>query len=138
MVEPGKPKVLIVDDMVSNISLLTNLLKEEYETFFAKNGVKALEIAEKKRPDCILLDIVMPEMDGYEVCRRIKENPDTRDIPVLFVSALGQNDDGAKGIETGAADYIVKPFKPLLVKTRVATHVKLKLALEELRRLQGA
>ncbi len=134
MQKPSKPKVLIVDDMASNISLLTNLLKKEYEIFFAKNGEKALEIATKKRPDLILLDIVMPGISGYDVCRKLKGNADTRAIPVIFVSAMGEEYEETTGIEIGAADYIIKPFQPLVLRTRVDTHVKLKKALDELHR----
>ncbi len=137
MDEKIKPKVMIVDDMVSNISLLTNLLKGEYEIFFAKNGVKALEIARKKRPDVILLDVVMPDMDGYEVCSELKGNPDTRDIPVIFVTAMVEGSDESRGFEIGAADYIKKPFKPTVIKARVAAHARLRQAREELRRLSG-
>ncbi len=128
-------KILIVDDAVENIKMLISLLHDEYTTFFAKNGEVALKLARSKQPDLILLDIVMPEMDGFEVCRALQEEPETSDIPVIFVSAKGEEGDETKGFEAGAVDYIIKPISPPIVKARVKTHLRLREAVAELKRL---
>lgn len=130
-----KNKILIVDDAVENIKMLSGLLKDEYTTYFAKSGQAALELAKSKMPDLILLDIVMPEMDGFEVCRALQEDSNTQEIPVIFVSAKGEVGDEMKGLEAGAVDYIIKPFSPPIVKARVQTHLRLKEAMSELKRL---
>lgn len=124
----SKQKILIVDDATENIELLAGLLKAEYTTFFAKKGEKALQLAKNKKPDLILLDIVMPGMDGYEVCRRLKADPETSDIPVIFVTAMQGADDEMQGLEVGAIDFITKPFRPVLVKARVKNHLQLQQA----------
>ncbi|MEO5357253.1 MAG: diguanylate cyclase [Nitrospirae bacterium YQR-1] len=130
MTEQKRPTILIVDDEKSNIDVLVNLLNGEYRTVVAKNGEQALK---RLNPidddiDLILLDILMPEMDGYEVCRRIKKNIDTRGIPVIFITALGEMENETAGFEIGAVDYITKPFKPPIVRARVRTHIELKLS----------
>lgn len=130
-----KQKILIVDDATENIKLLINLLRDEYITFFAKNGKTALKLAKSKQPDLILLDIVMPEMDGFEVCRALQKDPETNGIPVIFVSAKGEEGDETQGFEAGAVDYIIKPISPPIVKARVKTHMKLREAVAELKRL---
>ena len=135
MDDAPKRNILIVDDAVENINILMELLKPEYKTFFAKNGEKALELARAKAPDLVLLDIVMPEMNGYEVCRRLKAEPSTADIPVIFISSKAEVDDETKGFEIGAVDYITKPISPSIVKARVANHLKLRDAMQELKRL---
>lgn len=135
MPEKIKQKVLIVDDIKDNIKVLIDLLKPEYKTFFATNGEKALELAQNMTPDIILLDIVMPEMDGYEVCQKLKSNPITCDIPVIFISAMSEIGDETKGLEVGAVDYITKPISPAIVKARVKNHLKLREAMQELKRL---
>ncbi|MBU0961985.1 MAG: response regulator, partial [Proteobacteria bacterium] len=112
MAEGIKQKVLIVDDVKDNIKILIDLLKPDYKTYFADNGVKALELAQNKSPDLILLDIVMPQMDGYEVCQKLKSNLRTNDIPVIFISAMSDVGDETKGLEIGAVDYITKPISP--------------------------
>ncbi len=123
----SKPKILIVDDQPENIRLLGSLLKENYTPMAATSGEKALEHAiSDHRPDLILLDIVMPVMDGHEVCRRLKADKRTQDIPVIFISALGEVEDEAKGLELGAVDYIAKPFNSMIVESRVRTHLELK------------
>ena len=105
-----KPTILIVDDTPDNITLLTSLLGDLYKNKVATNGIKALKIAmTSPPPDLILLDIMMPEMDGYEVCRQLKENPATEHIPVIFLTAKTQEGDETKGFELGAVDYITKP-----------------------------
>ncbi|HEY7865645.1 MAG TPA: response regulator [Psychromonas sp.] len=135
MPEKIKQKVLIVDDVIDNIKVLIDLLKPEYKIFFATNGEKALELAQNMAPDIILLDIVMPEMDGFEVCRKLKSNPITCDIPVIFISAMSDIGDETKGLEVGAVDYITKPISPAIVKARVKNHLKLREAMQELKRL---
>lgn len=125
--------VLIVDDVKTNINLLTAALKQEYKIGFALDGEHAIEFAVTQKPDVILLDIMMPGIDGYEVCRRLKANPATRDIPVLFVSGMDDIENKTLGFSIGAVDYITKPFRILEVKARIKTHLTLKLALEELK-----
>ena len=109
----GKPRILIVDDIPENIHMLMETLKDEYIFLAAKSGDRALRLARADPPpDLILLDIMMPGMDGYEVCRRLKADSRTRDIPVIFVTARDANEDEEEGFKLGAADYISKPFKP--------------------------
>jgi len=128
--------VLVVDDSPENIDLLDALLNRDYQVKAALNGEKALKISRSKAPpDIILLDIVMPDMDGYEVCRRLKADPKTREIPVIFVTAKSDESDETKGLEIGAVDYITKPFSPAIVRARIKTHLTLKNNLKE---LQGA
>ena len=121
-----KPRILIVDDTPANIKVLHNLLREDYELSVATSGAGALEIAfSDDRPDLVLLDVMMPEMDGYEVCRRLKADPRTRDVPVIFVTAMSEVEDETKGFGLGAVDYITKPIRPPIVEARVATHLEL-------------
>lgn len=117
--------ILVVDDIPENIDVLSGVLRDEYKVRFALNGKMALKIIEKTMPDLILLDIMMPEMDGYEVCKIIKENPLLEKIPVIFVTAKEQIEDELYGFEIGAVDYITKPINPVLVKRRVKTHLAL-------------
>ena len=117
--------VLVVDDKVENIDVLTGILRDEYSVKAAVNGQMALKVAEKTLPDLILLDIMMPGMDGYEVCYLLKRNPFTRNIPVIFVTAKDQEIDEVKGFEAGAVDYITKPISPSVTKTRVKAHIAL-------------
>jgi sigma-B regulation protein RsbU (phosphoserine phosphatase) len=116
-----RPVILIVDDTPTAIWVLAETLKNEYKTLFATNGPDCLRLAADSRPDLILLDVMMPGMDGYEVCSRLKADPDTRDIPLVFVTALGQEQDETRGLELGAQDYITKPIKPAVVLARVRT-----------------
>lgn len=119
--------ILIVDDTFANLQLLSTLLKEEgYKVRPANSGALALQAVAKKKPDLILLDIKMPEMNGYEVCEALKNNPETRNIPVLFISALNDVADKIKAFNVGGLDYINKPFQFEEVKARVATHLQLK------------
>jgi len=119
--------ILIVDDTPINIGVISGALKDTYKTKVATNGEKALAIANgEDQPDLILLDVMMPEMDGYEVCRRLKANPDTREIPVIFLTGQTGTDDETKGFEVGAVDYIHKPFSEAVVKARVRTHLMLR------------
>ncbi len=124
MNEP-RPLVLIVDDNATNIDLLVNTLQQDYRLGIAKRGANALEYAAKYHPDLILLDIMMPGMDGYEVCTRLKDNPDTRSIPLIFISGMTETVNKTKGFEVGAVDYITKPFHTAEVKARVQTHIAL-------------
>ncbi|MBF0451663.1 MAG: response regulator [Candidatus Magnetomorum sp.] len=136
MIAKQKQTILIVDDEKSNIDLLINLLKTDYDTIVAKSGKQALKlVASKNPPDVILLDIIMPEMDGYEVCRQLKSNPATEDIPVIFITAMCDDHDEFKGLELGAADYITKPVRPAIVRARVKNHIQRYMAIKELERL---
>jgi putative two-component system response regulator len=120
-------KVLLVDDNTTNLQLLHETLDGRgYKLLIAKNGRSALAIAQKARPSLILLDIMMPEMDGYEVCRRLKADENTVHIPVIFITALADDEDEAKGLRMGAVDYITKPINPELVRARVHNHLELK------------
>lgn len=120
-------QVLIVDDIPENLQILSNILFEKgIEISFATNGKQALETVEYNPPDLILLDISMPEMDGYEVCEQLKKNPDTKEIPVIFLTARTQTDDIIKGFNIGAVDYVTKPFNASELVSRVFTHLDLK------------
>lgn len=125
-----KHTVLVVDDTEENIDILLDTLDEDYEVSVALNGLDALEIIEEEKPDLILLDIMMPEMDGYEVCQKLKEDPATRDIPIVFITALTEAGNETKGLELGAIDYITKPFNPSIVKARVKNHLALRQAIK--------
>jgi sigma-B regulation protein RsbU (phosphoserine phosphatase) len=129
-----KNTILLVDDSPENIDLLGDVLKQDYEIKVALSGEKALKIAGSKNlPDIILLDIMMPGMDGYEVCRRLKSDAKTQDIPVIFVTSMSEVEDEAKGLEVGAIDYITKPISTAIVKARVKNHLELKEAREYLK-----
>jgi diguanylate cyclase (GGDEF)-like protein len=130
-----QPVVLVVDDTPANLSLLSNILKDKYNIKVANNGIKALELAFASPPDLILLDVMMPDMDGYEVCRQLKDNPDTQDIPVLFLTAKNQLEDEELGLSLGAIDYIHKPISPPIIRARVQTHLNLKLQTDQLKKL---
>ena len=122
----GKPTILVVDDTPDNITLLCSLLGDQYKNKVATNGLKALKIARSDpQPDLILLDIMMPEMDGYEVCRQLKADPATEHIPIIFLTAKTQEGDETKGFELGAVDYITKPIVPPILMARVHTHLAL-------------
>lgn len=124
--------VLVVDDTPANIDILIDILSEDYDIAVATNGEEALESVAEELPDLILLDIMMPGMDGYEVCRRLKSAEDTRNIPVIFISAMSEISDEIKGFEVGAIDYITKPFSPLVVQHRVNAILKLEEKTKEL------
>ncbi len=128
--------VLIVDDEPTNIQALAHLLRDDYHIQVATGGAKALEIATGDAPpDLILLDVVMPEPDGYEVCHRLKADPRTQDIPIIFVTGRNTTEDEERGLELGAVDYITKPFTPKIARTRVRNHIDLKLKTDALERL---
>ncbi|MBF0137720.1 MAG: PleD family two-component system response regulator [Magnetococcus sp. DMHC-1] len=122
----NQPKILIVDDVPSNIDLLHQAMGEEYEVLFATNGRDALAIAATENPDLILLDVMMPEMDGYQVCRRLKAEEHTRHIPVIFVTALNDEADETRGLNLGAIDYLTKPISVPILQARVRNHLELK------------
>jgi len=128
-----KPAILIVDDKPVNIQSVSNQLKEDYRILVATSGAKALEIATGNNPpDLILPDIQMPEMDGYEVCTRLKADTRTLTIPVIFVNAKDSAEDEEKGLSLGAADYISKPYKPQIVRARVKTQIDRIQAIEQI------
>lgn len=123
----NKAVVLIVDDAPTNVQALALLLKEEYMVKVATNGVRALELASQDpMPDLILLDVQMPEMSGYDVLKILKENSETADIPIIFVTGKDTVEDEEYGLELGAMDYITKPIRPSIVKARIKTHITLK------------
>ena len=118
-------KILIVEDMVVNVDVLMETLGDDYEISVATDGETALETAEIEPPDLILLDVMMPGIDGFETCRRLKENPETQRIPVIFITAKSETDDIIKGFQVGGVDYIPKPFQQDEVLARVRTHLQL-------------
>ena len=120
-----KNSVLIVDDDDVNITALTHILSPDYSVYTAKSGMDGIMLAEKHMPDVILLDIVMPEMDGYAVLSALKRNEKTQNIPVIFVTALGSANEETKGLAMGASDYIAKPFASAIVKLRVQNQIKI-------------
>jgi adenylate cyclase len=137
MTEVTKKTILAVDDSREILEAVTGILAPTHTIKAARNGELALKIAKKQKPDLILLDIMMPEMDGYEVCRKLKDDPDTRDIPVIFLTAQGQTADETRGFDLGAADYIHKPFSPPILRARVATHLALRQHMEELEKARA-
>ncbi|WP_024611569.1 two-component system response regulator [Pseudoalteromonas sp. TB64] len=120
-----RPRILIVDDEPANLKVMREVLGNQYRMSFAKSGDAALALLEKDLPQLILLDIMMPDMNGFEVCQLVKSNPKTSHIPVVFVTALGDESDEFKGFELGAVDYITKPISPAIVRARVKTHLSL-------------
>lgn len=130
-----KPRLLIVDDQASNIQLLHHILKNECDISMAKSGEQALELCRRLSPDLILLDVIMPGIDGFDVCRKLKREPLTRDLPVIFVTGRDSSQDEALGLELGAVDFITKPFSAPVVLARVRTHLMLKAQSDLLRQL---
>ncbi|HET9765511.1 MAG TPA: two-component system response regulator [Thermoanaerobaculia bacterium] len=129
-----KQTVLIVDDTADNLALVSGLLKDLYKVKVANSGEKALKIARGDNPpDLILLDVMMPGLSGYDVCEQLKADPATRDIPVIFLTALVATEDETRGLELGAVDYVTKPISPPIVLARVATHLKIKAAADFLK-----
>ena len=132
--EIDKPVILIVDDQPVIIRTLSQLLNHDYHILAVKEGVKALEIARsEKQPDLILLDISMPDINGYEVCEKLKADELTAKIPIIFVTAKDEADEEERGFLAGASDYIVKPFHPAVVQARIKVNIERKLALEKLK-----
>jgi putative two-component system response regulator len=134
MITPAdaRPLLLLVDDEATNLQVLRHILQDDYRLLFAKDGAKALEMAERERPDLILLDVMMPGMTGYEVCQALKVQAHLEAIPVIFVTALADVEDEAHGFAVGAVDYITKPVSPPIVRARVRTHLSL-VRMDELR-----
>ncbi|VXB71205.1 Putative two-component system response regulator [Pseudomonas sp. 8BK] len=128
----ARPLLLLVDDEATNLQVLRHILQEDYRLLFAKDGGKALEMAERERPDLILLDVMMPGMTGYEVCQALKAQAHLEAVPVIFVTALADVEDEARGFAVGAVDYITKPVSPPIVRARVRTHLSL-VRMDELR-----
>src|SRR5262249_16372232 len=127
---PGQKLVLVVDDTPTNTAVISGVLKDSFRIKVATNGKKPLTIPRARdKPDLILLDVVMPGMDGYEVCRRLKATPATREIPVIFLTGKTDAENEEKGFEVGAVDYIHKPFSPPLILTRVKNQLALQSAL---------
>jgi diguanylate cyclase (GGDEF)-like protein len=133
--QAGRQKILIIDDTPANIQILNEFLQQDYAIFFSTNGPDGVRIARQELPDLILLDIMMPEMDGYEVCAKIKADPLTRQIPLIFITAMNAEEDEAKGLDAGAIDYIAKPVSAPIVKARVKNHLELKRHRDELKKL---
>ncbi len=129
----SKPIILAVDDAPTNIDVVKGIFAEDYIVQAAVNGKMALEIVEKKKPDLILLDIMMPEIDGFMVCRHLKSNPDTASIPIIFVTVVTETEDIIKGFNLGAVDYVTKPFNPTELRARVRTHLELKNARKKIK-----
>jgi cyclic di-GMP phosphodiesterase len=131
-----KPRLLIVDDEPFYIDVLTNLLRDEYEISTAKSGELALQLAyAEPYPELILLDILMPGIDGYETCKQLKANPATCNIPIIFLTVKCDVDDELKGFDLGAVDYITKPMSPPIVKARIRTHIRLARIFNHLERM---
>jgi len=120
-----KNTVLIVDDDTLDVQVLISILGSEYSVFYVKDSQDAVSYAERLMPDVILLDIIMPEMDGYDVIAALKASEKTRDIPVIFMTGLGGEEKEKKGLTLGAADYIIKPFSPEIVKLRIQNQIKI-------------
>jgi signal transduction histidine kinase len=126
MMMPQSSKILIVDDMPENVSVLFEFLtKQSFNVFVAENGKRALQVVKMTKIQLILLDILMPEMDGFETCKRLKAEPETKDIPIIFITALSDTVNKVKGFKLGAADYITKPFQEEEVLARITTHLNL-------------
>ena len=126
--------VLVVDDTPENVDILVDILSDEYDVSVAMDGKTALEDVKENKPDLILLDVMMPGLDGFDVIHELKSRSETKDIPVIFVTAMGEIKDEAKGLSLGAVDYIVKPVNPAIVKARVKNHLELERARKELKK----
>ncbi|MCL2841308.1 MAG: diguanylate cyclase [Defluviitaleaceae bacterium] len=129
----NKHSILIVDDSQIGLMHLENILQEDYILYKASNGVEAVQIARTEKPDIILMDVVMPQMDGYEATIALKEDMATQDIPVIFLTSLDKDDSEEKGLRAGAVDYIGKPYNPVIVKLRVSVQLKI---VEQMRTIQ--
>jgi diguanylate cyclase (GGDEF)-like protein len=128
-------RLLIVDDDPNNVRLLASIFDQDYDILFALNGLEAINISLRERPDLIILDVMMPDLDGYTVCKTIKNHPHTKDIPIVFLTAHCDAEEEIRGLEMGAADFISKPFYPKIVKIRVSNQIELKYAREKLTKL---
>lgn len=129
----SKKRILIVDDAEGQRFILRNIIMDMgYQPILAENGMQALKIFPRCNPKLVLLDVAMPEMDGYEVCKTLKSSPETRDVPVILTSAFEEDRDIVKGFEAGCTDYVTKPFIPDAVRARVGVHLKLSETMEAL------
>ena len=128
-------RLLIVDDDPNNVRLLASIFDQDYDILFALNGLEAIDISLRERPDLIILDVMMPDLDGYTVCKTIKNHPHTKDIPIVFLTSHCDAEEEIRGLEMGAADFISKPFYPKIVKIRVSNQIELKYAREKLTKL---
>lgn len=131
-----KNKILLVEDSKISIMHLVQILKDDYELLIANDGRNAIEIAREHQPDLVLLDIIMPELDGYETLKILKGDAGTADIPVVFISSLDEEDDEERGLSLGAADYITKPFSPVIVRLRVRLQMHISNQLKTIRRFR--
>jgi diguanylate cyclase (GGDEF)-like protein len=127
--------ILIVDDDVSNIEIMNAALEEDYEICFATSGAQAIDVARKILPDLILLDVMMPGIDGFEVCRQLKQDACLADVPVIFTTGLGDTEDEARGLAVGAIDYVTKPIQPVTLRARVSNQIELKRLRDQLARM---
>jgi len=134
-IDRSRPRLLIVDDQPANIRVMAEALRDSYELFFATTGEKAIELAIERGVELVLLDVVMPDIDGFEVCRRLKGDERTSRIPVVFVTAREEVSDEARGFDVGGVDYIAKPIRPPIVRARVKTHIELKRTRDLLERI---
>ncbi|MDX8398802.1 MAG: response regulator [Gallionellaceae bacterium] len=123
-------KVMVVDDTAINLELMNKMLSADYDLQLVNSGKKAIELAEASPPDLILLDIVMPELDGFEVCRHLKDNPKTSHVPIIFITAKNEIEDEKLGFELGASDFIHKPVSAPILAARVKTHLRIKLMVD--------
>jgi diguanylate cyclase (GGDEF)-like protein len=131
----SRPLILIVDDEEANIEILNAALEEDYEICFATSGEEAIEVTLATIPDLILLDVLMPGIDGYEVCRRLKKEPLIADVPIIFTTALDDQEAEVRGLSLGAIDYVTKPISPVIVRARVRNHIELKQMRDQLAEL---
>ncbi|WP_375194348.1 diguanylate cyclase [Sphingobium sp.] len=122
----SRATILIVDDEISNIEIMNAILEDDYEICFATSGKQALDAARTVQPDLVLLDVLMPDIDGFEVCRQLKADSLLADIPVIFTTGLGDTEDEMRGLSLGAIDYVTKPIQPAILRARVGNHVELK------------
>lgn len=125
-VSQAKPRILVVDDQPTNIQVMYQILADDYQVLMATSGMQALALCENKQPDLILLDLIMPDIDGYDVCQLLKRNTVTKDIPIIFITAQTDESAEEKGFDLGAVDFISKPINPRIVRARVKTHLMLK------------
>ena len=131
----AKVTVLIVDDSTTNLQVMAAILEQRYQVKAATSGEQCIAIATKHKPDLILLDVVMPDMDGFAVCRKLKSLPETKSIPIIFVTGRDEVSDEEQGLRLGAVDYITKPIRPLILSARVDTHITLKQQQDKLHEL---
>lgn len=131
----SRPRLLVVDDQAVNIQALYHVFAEDHQVFVATHGEQAIKLCREKQPDLVLLDIVMPDMDGYEVCAALKADKDTCDIPIIFVTGETDEDAETRGLDAGAVDFITKPINPRVVRARARTHITLKRQSDHLRTL---